>query len=288
MNILITGGAGYIGSSLCKYLLDKNFKVTILDNFTFSYNSLLTYMNHKNFNVLKIDVRNHSEVNNIAKKFDLIIPLAALVGAPLCKLKEKEAIDVNLDSLKNLVDNMSKNQILIYPTTNSGYGVGEKDKFCTEETPLNPISLYGQTKTKAENYIADNHLNSVRFRLATVFGCSPRMRLDLLVNDFVLKAVKDGYVVLFEANFKRNYINLGLSSANLSKLELCNKIKEYIPNFEISTSEIGTDIDKRDYIVSNDKIEKAGFKASVSLDEGIKELKKFYNYLIPDVSMRNI
>ena len=194
--------------------------------------------------------------------------------------------------------------------------VGEKDKFCTEETPLNPISLYGQTKTKAENYIADNHLNSVRFRLATVFGCSPRMRLDLLVNDFVLKAVKDGYVVLFEANFKRNYIhikdvcaaimfsienfqkvknetfNLGLSSANLSKLELCNKIKEYIPNFEISTSEIGTDIDKRDYIVSNDKIEKAGFKASVSLDEGIKELKKFYNYLIPDVSkekhMKNI
>lgn len=312
MNILITGGAGYIGSSLCKYLLDKNYKVTVLDNFTFSYNSLLTYMNHKNFNVLKIDVRNHNEVNNIAKKFDLIIPLAALVGAPLCKLKEKEASDVNLESLKNLVDNMSKNQILIYPTTNSGYGVGKKDKFCTEETPLNPISLYGQTKTNAENYISDHHENSVRFRLATVFGCSPRMRLDLLVNDFVLKAVKDGYVVLFEANFKRNYVhikdvcaaimfsienfekvksetfNLGLSSANLSKLELCNKIKEYIPNFEISTSEIGTDIDKRDYIVSNDKIEKVGFKATVSLDEGIQELKKFYNFLIPDVSMRNI
>ena len=157
MNVLITGGAGYIGSTLCKYLLDKNFKVTVIDNFIFSYNSLLTYMNHKNFNVLKIDVRNHTEVNNLAKKFDLIIPLAALVGAPLCKLKEKEAIDVNLNSLKNLVDNLSKDQILIYPTTNSGYGIGEKDKFCTEETPLNPISLYGGTKKANEVLVHSYH-----------------------------------------------------------------------------------------------------------------------------------
>ena len=269
-------------------------------------------MENKDFSVSKLDVRNYSEINRILKKFDIIIPLAALVGAPLCKLKEKEAIDVNLDSLKNIVDNVSKNQTIIYPTTNSGYGIGEKDKYCTEETPLNPISLYGKTKTGAETYVSENHENSVRFRLATVFGCSPRMRLDLLVNDFVLKAVKDGYVVLFEANFKRNYVhindvcnaimfsienfskvrnetfNLGLSSANLSKLELCNKIKEYIPKFDISVSEIGEDIDKRDYIVSNDKIEKRGFAASITLDEGINELRKFYNFLIPDSTMRNI
>ena len=312
MNVLITGGAGYIGSTLCRFLLEKKHKVTVIDNFNFSYNSLLQYMENKDFSVSKLDVRNYSEINRILKKFDIIIPLAALVGAPLCKLKEKEAIDVNLDSLKNIVDNVSKNQTIIYPTTNSGYGIGEKDKYCTEETPLNPISLYGKTKTGAETYVSENHENSVRFRLATVFGCSPRMRLDLLVNDFVLKAVKDGYVVLFEANFKRNYVhindvcnaimfsienfskvrnetfNLGLSSANLSKLELCNKIKEYIPKFDISVSEIGEDIDKRDYIVSNDKIEKRGFAASITLDEGITELRKFYNFLIPDSTMRNI
>jgi|TARA_B100001964_G_C14230878_1_gene599970 nucleoside-diphosphate-sugar epimerase len=312
MKILITGGAGYIGSVLCKYLLENNHKVTVIDNFTFSYNSLLTYMGNKNFEVQKLDVRNYTEVNRIIKNFDLIIPLAALVGAPLCKLKEKEATEVNLESIKNIVDNISQNQAIIYPTTNSGYGIGEKDKYCTEETPLNPISLYGQTKTNAEKYISEKHENSIRYRLATVFGCSPRMRLDLLVNDFVFKAVKDGYVVLFEANFKRNYIhirdiceaiifsiknfdnlknetyNLGLSTANLSKLELCRKIKEYIPRFEISVNEIGSDIDKRDYIISNEKIEKKGFTAKISLDEGIIELKKFYNYVIPDNTMRNI
>ena len=309
MKVLITGGAGYIGSLLCEYLLSQKFKVTVIDNFLFSQNSLNSYYNNKNFDVISMDVRDQ-ELIKYVKKNDIIIPLAALVGAPLCDYKKQETTDVNLNSVKRIVDSLSKDQIIIYPTTNSGYGVGEKDKFCTEETPLNPISLYGKTKTEAEKYVA-NHQNSVRFRLATVFGCSPRMRLDLLVNDFVYKAVKDRYIVLFEANFKRNYIhirdvceaimmtlnnfenfkgetfNLGLSDANLSKLELCNKIKEHLPNFEISLNEIGKDIDKRDYIVSNEKIEKKGFIPKHNLDDGIQELLKFYKFLIPDQTMRN-
>ena len=299
MKVLITGGAGYIGSLLCEYLLSQKFKVTVIDNFLFSQNSLNSYYNDKNFDVISMDVRDQELIKHV-KKNDIIIPLAALVGAPLCDYKKQETTDVNLNSVKRIVDALSNDQIIIYPTTNSGYGVGEKDKFCTEETPLNPISLYGKTKTEAENYVA-NHKNSVRFRLATVFGCSPRMRLDLLVNDFVYKAVKDRYIVLFEANFKRNYIhirdvceaimmtlnnfenfkgetfNLGLSDANLSKLELCNKIKEHLPNFEISLNEIGKDIDKRDYIVSNEKIEKKGFKAKTLLSDGIKELVNYFS-----------
>ena len=309
MKVLITGGAGYIGSLLCNYLLSNGYKVTVIDSFLFSQNSLNSYYNNKNFNVISMDVRD-KELNHYVKKHDVIIPLAALVGAPLCDYKKQETTDVNLNSIKRIIDELSNDQIIIYPTTNSGYGIGEKDKFCTEETPLNPISLYGKTKTEAEKYVSD-HQNSVRFRLATVFGCSPRMRLDLLVNDFVFKAVKDRYIVLFEANFKRNYIhirdvceaimmtlkqfqifkgetfNLGLSNANLSKLELCNKIKNHLPNFEISLNEIGQDIDKRDYIVSNEKIEKKGFVPKHSLDDGIEELLKFYKFLIPDQTMRN-
>ena len=310
MKILITGGAGYIGSMLCEYLLNEGHEVTVIDTFLYSRNSLNSYYANKKFNVISMDVRD-SNIKEHLISHDIIIPLAALVGAPLCNFKKQEALEVNYDSVKYIVDNISKNQIIIYPTTNSGYGIGEKDKFCTEETPLNPISLYGKTKTDSENYVCQ-HENSTRFRLATVFGSSPRMRLDLLVNDFAYKAVKDSYIVLFEANFKRNYIhirdvcrailmsinntekfkgetfNLGLSDANLSKLELCQKIKEYIPNFQISLNEIAKDIDKRDYIVSNKKIEKVGFKAEFSLDDGIKELNKFYKFLIPDQTMRNI
>lgn len=309
MRILITGGAGYIGSTLCHYLLAEKHTVTVIDNFLFSQNSLNIYFNNKNFDVISMDVRD-PEIKNVIKNFDAIIPLAALVGAPLCNFKKKEATEVNYEAIKYLKDNASKDQLIIYPTTNSGYGIGEKNKMCTEETPLNPISLYGKTKTNAERVIED-HENSVRLRLATVFGCSPRMRLDLLVNDFVHKAVNDKYIVLFEANFKRNYIhirdvcrgivdilnnfnkyksetyNLGLSDANLSKLELCQKIKLYQDSFEISLNEIGKDLDKRDYIVSNEKIEKKGFKPLFSLDDGIKELIKLYNFLIPDNSMRN-
>ncbi len=311
MKILITGGAGYIGSSLCGYLLQKGYKVTVLDTFMFSNDSLNAYMSNKNFFVYQEDVRDIETVNKYVKKNDIIIPLACLVGAPLCNLKKKEAIQVNFESIKSMVNLMSKDQYIIYPTTNSGYGVGEKDKFCTEETPLNPISIYGKTKVQSEEYIANNFHNSTRLRLATVFGCSPRMRLDLLVNDFVYRATKDKFIVLFESHFKRNYIhvrdvcnailmsienhnkfsgetfNLGLSDANLSKMDLCKKIKEYIPEFEIIESDIGQDIDKRNYIVSNEKIEAMGFKPSHSIDNGIMELTKLFKYLIPSQSMRN-
>ncbi len=310
--ILITGGAGYIGSLLCEYFLNSNFDVTVVDNFNFSQNSLNSYYYKKNFKVFKQDVRDIEKIRPLISKNDIIIPLASLVGAPLCDLKKKEAEDINLASIIEMIKIMSKDQYIIYPTTNSGYGVGEKNKFCTEETKLNPISLYGKTKVNAENYITENFENSTRFRLATVFGCSPRMRLDLLVNDFVYRAVKDKFIVLFEANFKRNYIhirdvcnafmfsidnhqkvkgetfNLGLSNANFSKKELCEKIKKIVGDFEIVQSEIGKDIDKRDYIVSNEKIEKKGFKPIFSLDDGIKELVKLYSFLIPDKSMRNI
>ena len=311
MNILITGGAGYIGSLLCEFLLNKGHKVTVLDTFLFSKNSLNSYMSNKKFQVFQEDVRNINSLKKYLSNNDVIIPLACLVGAPLCNLKESEAIEVNYDSVRNLVDNLSKDQYIIYPTTNSGYGIGEKDKFCTEETPLNPISVYGKTKVDAENYIANNFSNSTRLRLATVFGCSPRMRLDLLVNDFVYRATKDKFIVLFESNFKRNYIhirdvckaivmsienqgkfsgetfNLGLSDANLSKLELCNLIKKHLPKFKILESDIGQDVDKRDYIVSNEKIESRSFKPDYSIDDGVLEMIKLFRYLIPSESMRN-
>jgi nucleoside-diphosphate-sugar epimerase len=309
MNVLVTGGAGYIGSTLCEYLLNAGHKVTVLDSFLYSQDSLNLYYHNKNFEVVSLDVRD-SEIKKYVKKNDIIIPLAALVGASLCDYKKDETIQVNFESIKTIIDNLSKDQIILYPTTNSGYGIGKGDKYCTEDTPLNPISLYGKTKIRAEEYV-EKHQNSARFRLATVFGCSPRMRLDLLVNDFVFKSVKDKYIVLFESNFKRNYIhvrdvcrvfmmaidsfdkfqnetfNVGLSTANLSKLELCQKIKQHNNNFEISLSEFGKDVDKRDYIVSNQKIENKGFKAEFSLDDGIIELIKLFKFLIPNNSMRN-
>ena len=311
MKILITGGAGYIGSTLCEYLLNNNHQVTVLDTFMFSNDSLNSYMSNKNFSVYQEDVRNIGTINKYASKNDVIIPLACLVGAPLCNLKEEEAEQVNFQSIKKMVDVLSKDQYVVYPTTNSGYGVGEKGKFCTEETPLKPISVYGKTKVQAEEYLANNFQNSTRLRLATVFGCSPRMRLDLLVNDFVYRATKDKFIVLFESHFKRNYIhirdvcrailmsienqdkfagetfNLGLSDANLSKLELCNEIKKFIPKFEILESDIGKDIDKRDYIVSNEKIESKGFMPNYSINDGVEELMKLFRYLMPSESMRN-
>ena len=311
MKILITGGAGYIGSTLCGYLLNNNHQVTVLDSFMFSNDSLNSYMSNKNFSVYQEDVRNIETISKYASKNDVIIPLACLVGAPLCNLKEEESEQVNFQSIKKMVDVLSKDQYVVYPTTNSGYGVGEKGKFCTEETPLKPISVYGKTKVKAEEYLANSFQNSTRLRLATVFGCSPRMRLDLLVNDFVCRATKDKFIVLFESHFKRNYIhirdvcrailmsienqdkfagetfNLGLSDANLSKLELCNEIKKFIPKFEILESDIGQDIDKRDYIVSNEKIESKGFKPKYSINDGVEELMKLFKYLIPSESMRN-
>lgn len=310
MKILITGGAGYIGSLLTGFLLDEGYEVSVVDNFMYNDQSLNSYFANPKFKVHKIDVRDFEKIKKLIKNFDIIIPLSALVGAPLCNFKKDDANSINFSSIKNIVDNLSKEQKIIYPTTNSGYGVGKSQDYCTEDSPLNPISLYGTTKVKAENYVS-NFENHISFRLATVFGASPRMRLDLLVNDFVYRAYKDGFIVLFKSHFKRNYIhirdvcrafvfaiknfdkmkndvyNLGLSEANYTKKELCEVIKTKIKNFEIYKSNIGQDIDKRDYIVSNRKIEKKGFKATINVLTGIDELLKLYSVFLPNQNMRN-
>lgn len=295
--ILITGGAGYIGARLVPTLLNHGYEVTVLDILQYSDASLLQYCNNKGFNFLRGDSSDLKTIEPLLKSHDIVIPLAAVVGAPACKLNPSAAINVNHNAIKIISGLLSKNQKLIYPTTNSGYGVGDGDKFCTEESPLNPVSLYGRTKADAENEVLEKG-NGICFRLATVFGTSPRMRWDLLVNDFTLRAVKDKSIVLFEGDFKRNYIhildvcetflygienyeklnnnvfNLGLSSANLSKRQLAEKIKEVVPELVIIDSDIGTDPDKRDYIVSNEKLESTGWLPKVSLEEGILELSK--------------
>lgn len=294
--ILITGGAGYIGSVLIPKLLTDGFKVTCVDNLMYDPTSLMMATIHKNFDLIIGDARDKELMKPLIEKSDIIIPLACMTGAPLCNKDKIAASTVNRDSVVMCSKFSSKNQLLIYPCTNSGYGIGEEGIFCTEESPLKPISLYGKLKVEAERILLDKG-NAVTFRLATVFGISPRPRLDLLVNDFTYRAFFDKTVVLFEADFKRNYLhiedaadgfrfaiknpqlagncfNLGYSEANLSKRELCEEIKKIIPDFVYLISEIGTDIDKRNYIVSNEKIEKAGFKASRDLSTGIKELIK--------------
>ena len=302
-NILVTGGAGYLGSILVPELLRLGNKVTVLDNFMFAQNSLLECCVYENFDVVRGDARDEDVLKPLVKKADYIIPLAALVGAPLCKRDSIGTITTNRDAVASITRLISKEQRIIMPTTNSGYGVGQKGVYCTEDTPLNPISLYGKTKVEAEKNILERG-NSISLRLATVFGMSPRMRTDLLVNDFTYRAVKDRFVVVFEGHFKRNYIhirdvarafvhamdnfdkmkneayNIGLSDANLSKLELCSKIKEQIPDFVYLEATVGEDPDKRDYIVSNVKIEKTGFKPAYSLEMGIKELIKGYSIII--------
>jgi nucleoside-diphosphate-sugar epimerase len=301
-HILVTGGAGYLGSVLVPHLLSLGNRVTVLDNFMYSQNSLAECCRDKNFDVVRGDVRDENKIKPLLKTADVIIPLAALVGAPLCDNDTMAAKTTNFGAVKWIVDHAGKGQRIIYPTTNSGYGIGAKDKFCTEETPLNPISLYGVVKSEAEKAVLEGG-NSVTFRLATVFGMSSRMRIDLLVNDFVHRAVTDRFVILFEGHFKRNYIhildvsrafvhaidnfekmkgqayNVGLSDANLSKIELCEKIKKRLPQFVFLESPIGEDVDKRDYIVSNAKIEKSGFKPTQSLDDGIQELIKGFRIL---------
>lgn len=300
--ILVTGGAGYIGSILVPTLLQQGHRVTVLDNFMLGQATLSECCADSNFDIVRGDCRNKEVLRPAMAKADIIIPLAALVGAPMCKSDELAAESTNLGAIHTLLSLRGKDQRIIYPTTNSGYGIGEKGKFCTEETPLNPISLYGTTKSDAEKAILDAG-GSVTFRLATVFGMSPRMRVDLLVNDFVHRAVTDRAVVLFEGHFKRNYIhirdvtrafthamvnfekmqgnayNVGLSDANLSKIELCGKIREHIPQFVFMEAPIGEDPDKRDYIVSNEKLEKTGFRPAHSLDMGICELMKGYKIL---------
>ncbi len=302
MNILVTGGAGYLGSILVPTLLGEGHSVTVIDNFMYNQASLLDCCINSNLTIVRGDTRDKSLIERHMKKADAIFPLACLTGAPLCARDPKGAEGIILDAVKMILNLCSKDQMVIYPTTNSGYGVGEKGIHCTEETPLRPVSLYGKLKVAAENEILGSG-NGITLRLATAFGVSPRMRLDLLVNDFTYRAVYDRFIVLFEAHFKRNYIhvrdvtnafihalnhfdkmknepyNVGLSDANLSKLELCEEIKKHVPEFYFIESNIGEDPDKRDYIVSNEKIEKTGFKRQVSLSAGIQELVKGYQII---------
>ncbi len=304
--ILVTGGAGYLGSVLVKELLVKGYEVMVLDNLLFQQNSLLDCCKHKKFNFIKGDICDYNLIEQLLPKYDFIIPLAAIVGAPACKKNPTLTKMVNSDSYHFLIKNLSKTQQILFPTTNSGYGIGSKDEFCTEKTPLNPISEYGVTKVQIEKAFLQRE-NSITFRLATVFGMSPRMRMDLLVNDFVYRAINDKTIVLFEENFRRNYIhirdvasaflfaienfqkmknepyNVGLSSANLTKIQLAQKIKNYVPDLYIHSSNIGEDIDKRDYMVSNEKIESKGWKAKYSLDDGIIELLKGYKIIKPNI-----
>ena len=302
MNILITGGAGYLGSVMTPHLLSKGHQVTVLDNFMFRQNSLADCCHYEGFQVIRGDCRDQATVKPLLEKADIIIPLAALVGAPLCNDDKEAAESVNHGAVKTLCELSSSDQRIIMPITNSGYGVGEEGKFCTEETPLRPITLYGKTKVAAEEAVLSRD-NSVSFRLATVFGMAPRMRLDLLVNDFVYRAVNDRALLIFEGHFKRNYIhvrdiarvfehainnfesmkgqpyNAGLEEANLSKLELCTKIKEHLPKFVFVEAEVGEDPDKRDYIVSNQRLLNTGFETEWDLDRGIKELIKGYTII---------
>jgi nucleoside-diphosphate-sugar epimerase len=301
-SVLVTGGAGYLGSILVPALLSEGHHVTVLDNFMFRQSSLNHLCSDANFDVHRGDVRDESLMKQLLKHADIIIPLAALVGVRMCEQDKTAAESVNRDAILTLIRIASKEQRILMPVTNSGYGIGEGAKLCTEETPLRPISLYGRTKVEAEQAVL-NRGNAITYRLATVFGMSPRMRIDLLVNDFVYRAVNDRAVVLFEAHFKRNYIhvrdvsraflhginsfdlmkdepfNVGLSDANLSKVELCRKIHEHLPSFVFLEAPIGEDPDKRDYIVSNEKIENTGFRPYYSLDEGILELIRGYRML---------
>jgi nucleoside-diphosphate-sugar epimerase len=302
MRVLITGGAGYIGSVLVPSLLERGHEVTVLDTFSRGTTELAHCCRFASFNPVRGDARDERILDELAPRADLVIPLAALVGAPLCKEDPIAAQTTNLDAVVSLLKRVGKAQMVVYPTTNSGYGVGEPGVFCTETTPLRPVSLYGVTKVEAENAVLAAG-NGVTLRLATVFGMSPRMRIDLLVNDFTWRAVTDRAVVIFEGHFKRNYIhirdvvkgfehaianfdtmrgepyNVGLSDANLSKLELCAEIKKQVPGFVFLEAPIGEDPDKRDYIVSNEKIERTGWKPDWPLQAGIAELIRGYRML---------
>lgn len=299
--VLVTGGLGYLGSILCEHLLDSGYAVTALDNLMYGagQQGLYHLCANPEFDFIKADVRDEAAMRSALKDADAIVHLAAIVGAAACDRDPALATGVNLESVKLLNRLRSPDQLVIFPNTNSGYGATNGDQFCTEETPLEPISLYGRTKVDAERELLDSP-NTVALRLATVFGFSPRMRLDLLVNHFVYAAVKEGYLVLFEKEFKRNFVhvrdvadcmlhvlldspnmignayNLGLDSANVSKEELAMRVKSHVPNFYLHFAPIGQDPDKRNYIVSSAKLRKAGFEATRSLDDGIRELIKGY------------
>jgi nucleoside-diphosphate-sugar epimerase len=302
MKILVTGGAGYIGSVLVPELLAKGHEVTVVDNFMYGQQVLLDCCYNEKLSIIRGDVRDKALITKCMQKADAIFPLACLTGAPLCSKDPIGAQTINFDAIKMILELRKKNQKIIFPTTNSGYGVGQKGIFCTEDTPLNPITLYGKLKVDIENLILKSG-NSITLRLATVMGVSPRMRLDLLVNDFTYRAANDRFLVLFESQFKRNYVhvrdvskafihgldnfdsmknepyNVGLSEANLSKWELCEEIKKQVPDFYFTEAKVGEDPDKRDYIVSNEKLEATGWVADYSLQRSIAELIKGYQVI---------
>lgn len=302
MNILVTGGAGYIGSILVPQLLNAGHKVVVVDNFMYDQQSLLDVCGNSSLEIRRGDVRSQALMQEVLRGVDVVIPLAAYVGAPLCSRDPFGARSVNHDAIEMMLDLIAKDQLVIMPTTNSAYGSGDANNFCTEESPLNPISQYALDKVEVEKKLMQ-HPSTISLRLATVFGASPRMRIDLLVNDFVHRAVNDHFMVLFEAHFKRNFIhikdisrvflhaidsssrmvgniyNVGLSTANLSKLELCQSIAEHIPDFVFLEAEIGIDPDQRNYIVSNAKLESTGFSTMFDLSYGIKELMQAFTIL---------
>jgi nucleoside-diphosphate-sugar epimerase len=299
MNILITGGAGYIGSELTDYMLKAGHSVVIIDNLMYDPTSLLRYTHDNNFRFIKGDVRNQKLLSEELKKADIIIPLAALVGFPLCDKDPRAAEEINYEHVAFLANNKTDEQKIIYPCTNSGYGTS--NGVCTEESPLNPVSLYGRTKVAAEDAVKAVD-NFVTFRLATVFGPASRMRTDLLVNNFVLKALRERMLILYECEFMRNYVhihdvcrafmfvldnwekcknetyNVGNDDVNMNKLQLAEKISEHIP-LEIIKAEFNSDPDVRDYIVSSEKIFNKGFKCWYNLDDGIKQLITAYSII---------
>jgi nucleoside-diphosphate-sugar epimerase len=296
-NILVTGGAGYVGSVLVPVLLQNGHKVTVIDNFLYKQPSLASVVSNKNFSLVYGDVRDKELMSKHISGADIIIPLAAIVGAPACLKDPQMASSVNKDSMIWMFDKISSSQQILMPTTNSAYGSGDENNYCDEESKLNPLSLYAKDKVHVEKYLMEKE-NATSFRLATVFGISPRMRLDLLVNNFVQRALTDRFVILFEGHFKRNYVhvkdvvdafvfgvnnldkvkgqifNFGLSEANISKQQLCERIKNQLPEFTFQDAPLAKDPDQRNYIVSNKKIEAIGMKAKVTLDEGISELIK--------------